>query len=158
MDEMMVDSGYYISGMTIVYDITPFIAGPGIFYFRMEFLYLDPLGNEMIAECTILIEIFPENEEIYIEQVEYMFFYEYEWKELKWVCYLPAGYTEDNTRVLSFQINYSGDRWVGLGFDNGDVDRSVSYLIDGTSMWIYYPDLSVFHSRAFRMLIMQIAP
>ena len=71
---------------------------------------------------------------------------------------LPAGYTETNTRVLSLEIQYAGNRWAGLGFDNGDVDRSVSYIIDDSTMWIYYPDLSVFHLRAIRILIMQIAP
>ena len=70
---------------------------------------------------------------------------------------LPAGYTETNTRVLSVEINYNGDRWAGLGLD-ATTYRSLTYTINGTVMTIWYPDLSLCKSRAFRVLIMQIAP
>jgi len=70
---------------------------------------------------------------------------------------LPSGYTQANTRVLSLEINYLGDRWTGLGFNNLG-NYPTAYNIVGSTMTIYYPDLASFYSRAFRMLIMQIAP
>ncbi|MCK5694172.1 MAG: hypothetical protein KAI08_15020 [Bacteroidales bacterium] len=74
---------------------------------------------------------------------------------------LPSGYNETNTRILSVEINYNSDRWVGLGLQiEGSPSPAfgVSYLLDGTSMYIYYPDQAIFQSKAFRALIMQIAP
>lgn len=74
---------------------------------------------------------------------------------------LPTGYNETNTRVLSVEINYNGSGWVGLGLQ---IDGSpspgfgVSYFLDDTVMYIYYPNQGEFHSQAFRALIMQIAP
>ena len=72
---------------------------------------------------------------------------------------LPAGYTEANTRVVSLQINYNGDRWVGLGYNNQSAASPispVSYLINGSTMWVYYPAIAQLHSRAFRILVMQV--
>ena len=36
------------------------ITNPGIYKFRMEFNYFDPTGAETWAECTIVVEVFPE--------------------------------------------------------------------------------------------------
>jgi hypothetical protein len=73
---------------------------------------------------------------------------------------LPSGYNETNTRVLSLEINYNGDRWVGLGFNLQSATPifNVSYLLNGTGMYIYYPDIAPMQSKAYRILIMQIAP
>lgn len=73
---------------------------------------------------------------------------------------LPAGYNAANTRVLSVEINYLGSGWVGQGFSfqNAFPIHSLSYQLTGTTMYLYYPDSSAFHSRAYRVLIMQIAP
>lgn len=77
-----------------------------------------------------------------------------------WVSFtLPSGYNESNTRVLSVEINYLGDRWMGLGFENSNTDENISYAINDTSMYIYYPEsVDYLNNRAFRVLIMQIAP
>jgi hypothetical protein len=76
-----------------------------------------------------------------------------------WISFtLPTGYDQNTTRVLSVEINYLGDRWTGLGMENGPGNDNVSYLIMGTTMYIYYPDLDYFKDRAYRALIMQIAP
>jgi len=72
---------------------------------------------------------------------------------------LPSGYTEANTRVVSLQINYNGDRWVGLGYNNQNAATPispVSYLINGSTMWVYYPAIAQMHSRAYRILVMQV--
>jgi len=72
---------------------------------------------------------------------------------------LPIGYTEANTRVISLQINYNGDRWVGLGYNNQSAAAPispVSYLINGSTMWVYYPAIAQMHNRAFRILVMQV--
>ena len=75
-----------------------------------------------------------------------------------WVSFtLPSGYNETNTRVLSIEINYLGDRWMGLGFENSDTDQNISYSINETTMYIYYPEsVDYLNNRAFRVLIMQI--
>lgn len=70
---------------------------------------------------------------------------------------LPSGYSETNTRVLSLEINYNGDRWSGLGFDASDLEP-ISYIINETTMYVYYPDSALLKGRAFRALIMLIAP
>jgi len=73
---------------------------------------------------------------------------------------LPTGYSSANTRVLSVEINYSGVGWVGLGFNFQSTTPiySVSYQTSGTTFYLYYPDIAALHSRAYRILIMQIAP
>jgi hypothetical protein len=70
---------------------------------------------------------------------------------------LPAGYDENTARVLSIEINYTGDRWSGLGMENSAGNENTTYLINGSTLYIYYPDLTVFKNRAVRVLIMQIA-
>jgi hypothetical protein len=74
---------------------------------------------------------------------------------------LPSGYNETNTRVLSFEINYGDYGWVGLGLQiEGSPSPvfGVSYLLDGDSMYIYYPGQTYFYAKAFRILVMQVAP
>jgi hypothetical protein len=70
---------------------------------------------------------------------------------------LPSSYTESNTRILSLEINYLGDRWIGLGNDNiNEGNNSVTYLINGSTLYIYYPNLTSYKDRAFRVLMMKI--
>ena len=73
---------------------------------------------------------------------------------------LPSGYSSTNTRVLSVEINYSGVGWVGQGFsfESTFSIHPVSYQTSGTTFYLYYPDIAAMHSRAYRILIMQIAP
>ncbi len=69
---------------------------------------------------------------------------------------LPSGYTMANTRVLSLEINYLGDRWMGTGFDQSNTDRSVTYNILGSNVYLYYPDSDAFWNRTFRMLVARV--
>ena len=70
---------------------------------------------------------------------------------------LPSGYTEDNTRVLSLEINYNGDRWTGLANNNlSGSNNNVSYMLNGTLLIIYVPDMTIFKNRAFRILLMKV--
>lgn len=69
----------------------------------------------------------------------------------------PSGYTRLNTRVLSAEINATGDVWVGLGFTNGSTDAvPISYNLSTSTIYIFYPDLGPFQSRPFRMLLMKV--
>jgi hypothetical protein len=69
----------------------------------------------------------------------------------------PSGYNMTNSRVLSVEINGSGTAWVGLGFTNGTTSAvPISYNIYNTNIAIFYPDMSQFQSRAFRMIIMKV--
>jgi hypothetical protein len=69
----------------------------------------------------------------------------------------PAGYNLTNTRVLSVEINYTGATWVGLGFTNGRGDQiPISYNLTSTGITIYYPNLMQFHTRSFRVNLMQV--
>jgi len=74
---------------------------------------------------------------------------------------LPAGYNETNTRVLSIEINFNGISWSGLASHYRSPPASLynqSYILDGTTIWIYTPDEPSYHSRTIRVLLMQIAP
>jgi len=78
---------------------------------------------------------------------------------LYWVSFsLPSGYNMGNTRVLSLEINYGGDRWMGTGFDDMNGERSITYNIFNSTVYLYYPDIALLKNRAFRMLVMRIAP
>lgn len=69
----------------------------------------------------------------------------------------PAGYTRVNTRVLSVEINASGDVWVGLGFNNNDVTKiPISYNLSTSEIYIFYPNSTPFQSRPFRVLLMKV--
>jgi hypothetical protein len=75
------------------------------------------------------------------------------WKALT----LPTGYTETNTRVLSIEINYLGNRWSGLGHDNGGgSNQSTSYILNEGLLYLYYPNLSSYMDRNVRILLMKI--
>ena len=72
---------------------------------------------------------------------------------------LPSGYNETNTRVISVEINYLNDRWVGLGRKYGQTslsDNVVSYQTLGTSFYIFYPDHSYYKNKAFRAILIKI--
>lgn len=70
----------------------------------------------------------------------------------------PAGYTLANIRVLSCEINYNGNAWVGLGgtSDPSGATAHVFYYMTGTTFWLYYPGTSTFQSRAYRILLMKM--
>jgi hypothetical protein len=75
---------------------------------------------------------------------------------------LPSGYTIENTRVLSAEINFGGYAWAGTGSHYRTPPAgslyNLSTFLSGSSVFLYYPDQLEYHSRAYRILIMQIAP
>lgn len=75
---------------------------------------------------------------------------------------LPSGYNADNTRVLSAEVQLFGDRWVGLGSNHRAVPAgnitNTSYLLLGTTLYLFNPDNTDYQDKAYRILIMQIAP
>lgn len=70
----------------------------------------------------------------------------------------PSGYTLTNIRILSLEINYNGNSWVGQGgTDNPTTNISkVFYYLTSSNIYIYYPAVSQFQSKAFRMLVMKV--
>jgi len=74
----------------------------------------------------------------------------------------PSGYTVDNTRIISIEINLGGHGWASIGghFRNTPVSGTslfnVSIYMNTSQMYLYYPDDSDYHSRAYRMLIMRV--
>lgn len=70
---------------------------------------------------------------------------------------LPSGYTRENIRVLSLEINYTGSAWVGLGGSSSTTNpEKVFYYLDSSTIWIYYPNDATFQNRAYRMIIMKM--
>lgn len=70
----------------------------------------------------------------------------------------PSGYTKENMRVISLEINYNGNSWVGLGGTDAPTTNvtKVFYYLTTTLIYIYYPSVSQFQSKAFRMLVMKV--
>jgi hypothetical protein len=77
---------------------------------------------------------------------------------------LPSGYDENNTRVLCVEIHYGDGAWAGIGSHYKSPPTAppnlynVSYQLFGSTIYINYPDDQDYHSKSFRVLIMQIAP
>lgn len=69
----------------------------------------------------------------------------------------PAGYTAANMRVLSCEINYNGNSWIGLGGANvGSATMKIFYYLGPSDIWIYYNNSGSFQDKAFRMLVMKM--
>ena len=67
----------------------------------------------------------------------------------------PSGYTRDNTRVLSLEIYFSNNYWASMGTTIQGVEYRVSCLLGSSQIYIYYPDDSGMHNKAFRMILMK---
>jgi hypothetical protein len=68
---------------------------------------------------------------------------------------LPSGYTLDNCRVLSLEIQESGSYWRSMGYTIDGVDGSIfSSLSD--NIWIYYPDSSTMQGQSYRITLMKV--
>ena len=70
----------------------------------------------------------------------------------------PAGYTMTNTRILSCEINYGGNAWVGLGgtTDPNGASGHVFYYNNASNIWLYHQNTSAFTNRAYRILLMKM--
>ena len=76
---------------------------------------------------------------------------------------LPSGYDMDNTRVLAAEINYGSYAWAGTGShykvaQSASSHYNLSTFLSGSAVFLYYPDDLSYHSRSYRILIMQIEP
>lgn len=74
---------------------------------------------------------------------------------------LPSGYNESNTRVLCAEIHFGDGVWAGLGshyLTTPSIIFNVSYQMMNNYFYISYPDHPDYHSKPFRVLIMQIGP
>jgi len=69
----------------------------------------------------------------------------------------PSGYNSSNIRILSMEINYRGTSWIGLGGNqqNASITPRLFYYLD-SNIWLYYPAVSDFQGRAFRMMVMKV--
>ncbi len=76
---------------------------------------------------------------------------------IKTISY-PSGYNMSNIRVLSLEINYKGNSWIGLGGNqqNTTINERIFYYLDSSNIWIYHPPVADFHNRAFRMMVMKV--
>lgn len=70
----------------------------------------------------------------------------------------PSGYTMANTRILSCEINYGGNAWVGLGgtTDPAGASGHVFYYNNASNIWLYHQNHSNFTNRAYRILLMKM--
>jgi len=69
--------------------------------------------------------------------------------------FLPIGWIGSNTRLLSLEI-FNGNVWVTMGYSYG-TDHISAYLTSGNrDVQINYPDLSMFHSKLFRVVVMRM--
>ena len=70
----------------------------------------------------------------------------------------PAGYTKDNTRVMSLEINYNGTGWIGLAGTDVPANNisKAFYYLDSTKIWIYYPNVAAFQNKKFRMILLKV--
>ncbi len=68
----------------------------------------------------------------------------------------PSGYTRENTRILSAEINYNGTNWNTLGMFNTAADHSVGCSLSSTGIHISYPELAAYQSKAIRILLIKV--
>jgi hypothetical protein len=62
----------------------------------------------------------------------------------------PEGYDKNNTRVLSFEVQYMGQTWMGIG-RNGEISVGL-----GTEIYLYYPDEANYKGKPFRLIIAKV--
>ena len=69
----------------------------------------------------------------------------------------PSGYTNTNTRVLSLEVNYNSTSWIGPGAINDDGSQvAFFYNLASSAIIIYYPDITYFKGKPFRMVLMKV--
>lgn len=68
----------------------------------------------------------------------------------------PSGYTRENTRILSAEINYNGTNWNTLGMFNTAADHSVGCSLSSTGIHIIYPEVAAYQNKAIRILLIKV--
>ena len=68
----------------------------------------------------------------------------------------PSGYTRENTRILSAEINYNGTNWNTLGMFNTSAPNTVGCSLSSTGIHISYPEVAAYQSKAIRILLIKV--
>ena len=68
----------------------------------------------------------------------------------------PSGYTRENTRILSAEINYNGTNWNTLGMFNTAADHSVGCSLSSSGINISYPEVAAYQNKAIRILLIKV--
>ena len=68
----------------------------------------------------------------------------------------PSGYTRENTRILSAEINYNGTNWNTLGMFNVSDPNTVGCSLSSTGIHISYPEVAAYQSKAIRILLIKV--
>ena len=68
----------------------------------------------------------------------------------------PSGYTRENTRILSAEINYNGTNWNTLGMFNVAADHSVGCSLSSSGINISYPEVAAYQNKAIRILLIKV--
>ena len=68
----------------------------------------------------------------------------------------PTGYTRENTRILSAEINYNGTNWNTLGMFNTSDPNTVGCSLSSTGIHISYPEVAAYQSKAIRILLIKV--
>lgn len=68
----------------------------------------------------------------------------------------PTGYTRENTRILSAEINYNGTNWNTLGMFNVAADHSVGCSLSSSGINISYPEVAAYQNKAIRILLIKV--
>ena len=68
----------------------------------------------------------------------------------------PTGYTRENTRILSAEINYNGTNWNTLGMFNTSDPNTVGCSLSSTGIYISYPEVAAYQSKAIRILLIKV--
>jgi len=68
----------------------------------------------------------------------------------------PTGWTQDNTRILCFELLSGGGSWAGVGWYINTVSTSLRYNVSSSFIQLVYPNNASFHSRPYRAILMKI--
>jgi len=63
----------------------------------------------------------------------------------------PEGYDKNNTRVLSFEVQYMGQTWMGIGRLG-----EISVGLGNTQIYLYYTDAATYKDKPFRLIIAKV--
>ena len=68
----------------------------------------------------------------------------------------PTGYTRENTRILSAEINFNGTNWNTLGMFNTSAPNTVGCSLSSIGIHISYPEVAAYQSNAIRILLIKV--
>jgi len=67
----------------------------------------------------------------------------------------PTGYDKGNTRIIGFEVQYLSTTWMAMGKHSGE-DGSISAGLGTDNIYLYYPNVSSFQSRPYRLILMKV--